>query len=105
MLNIEERNAKIEYLKENLSVEARYEQLAEECSELAQAALKYIRARGNGNPTPVLDLEAEMNVFEEAADVALCFAVNDIYYSHEMMDEKLERWVDRVKTFKEKSET
>ena len=41
--------------------------LAEECAELAQAALKMIRA--NEHDTPVSELDAKMNLIEECADV------------------------------------
>lgn len=42
-------------------------QLAEECTELAQAALKMIRAQRR--ETPMLPLEARDNFIEELADV------------------------------------
>ena len=47
-------------------------QLAEEASELAQAALKLRRALDGTNPTPKSVAECEANLTEEIADVNLC---------------------------------
>ena len=44
--------------------------LAEECTELAQAALKLIRAKERD--TPVSEIDARMNMIEECADVYVC---------------------------------
>ena len=44
-------------------------QLAEEASELAQAALKLRRALDGKNPTPKSVEECEANLLEETADV------------------------------------
>ena len=46
-------------------------QLAEECAELAQAALKYRRAIEGTNYTPVSAYECRKNLLEEIADVCL----------------------------------
>lgn len=96
-MNLEEREEKFLYLKNKLSVSARYEQLSEECAELIQASLKYLRALGNGNPTPISLNEAYRNIEEEATDVYLCLMVNNIYPSEKELDAKLERWYNRVK--------
>ena len=48
---------------------AMLEQLAEEASELAKAALKLARIERDENPTPVTKDEAEMNLTEEYTDV------------------------------------
>lgn len=50
-------------------------QLAEEASELAQAALKLRRALDGTNPTPKDIEECEMNPLEELADVKVAFTV------------------------------
>lgn len=44
---------------------ARYESLAEECTELAQAALKMARLIRGENPTPIKRGEAETNLQQE----------------------------------------
>jgi len=46
-------------------------QLAEECCELAQAALKLRRTFESTSPTPVMEHEAEYDFREEIADVLL----------------------------------
>lgn len=48
------------------------EQLAEECSELAKAALKLARYERNENPTPITRGQAVENLVEEIADVNIC---------------------------------
>lgn len=96
-MNLEEREAKFFYLQKQLSSEAIFEQLAEECCELAQASLKYIRALGNGNPTPVLPSQALFNILEEANDVYLCLMAANIFPKDRELDRKLERWYNRVK--------
>lgn len=48
------------------------EQLAEECSELAQAALKLARLERGENPTPKTEEECIAALKEEMADVGLC---------------------------------
>lgn len=62
-------------MKINISDRSKLEQLAEEAAELAQAALKMIRAMSSDNPTPIDAKTAWGNVLEEMADVQLCFDV------------------------------
>jgi len=50
-------------------------QLAEEAAELSQAALKLRRARTKTNPTVMSVEGATGNLYEEIADVILCFNV------------------------------
>jgi len=78
-------------------------QLAEEASELAQAALKLRRAIGVGNPTPVSVDEAIANLEEEIADVQICNAA--LVYADgkikpdnidNIMKEKTKRWLNRL---------
>lgn len=87
-------------------------QLAEECSEAAQAALKLRRAENRVNPTPVSEKEALLNLVEELADVYLCAFVlfggelDEKDSSNNMdalgdamcetMEEKLDRWKQRL---------
>lgn len=92
----EEREEKIRYLQEHLSTEAIFEQLAEECCELGQASLKYIRALDNGNPTPEIPSHAMFNILEEFADVYLCIIIADISIKEDVLDYKLDRWYKRV---------
>lgn len=72
--------------------------LAEECSELAQAALKLRRAYDQTNPTPVTIDEAMEDLYEEMADVKLycsMLSVNTKYIS-EVMQRKQMRWEERL---------
>ena len=50
-------------------------QLAEEASELEQAALKLRRALDGTNPTPKDVEECEMNLLEELADIKVALTV------------------------------
>lgn len=88
---------------------AMFEQLAEECCELAQASLKMARILRKENPTPVSIEEAERNFIEEFADVniAALYPFSIIEYPgmtkeyvklllNEFFDSKINRWYDRI---------
>lgn len=61
----------ISYVRQTLDYRTKLEALAEEASELAQAALKLIRALElSGNTTPVPGNDAELALIEEIMDVA-----------------------------------
>ena len=73
--------------------------LAEECSELAQAALKFRRVCDKRNPTDKTLDEAIEDFYEEVADVRLyldqlCLSEE---YIKEIMDRKEKRWMQRLK--------
>ena len=81
-----------------LPIDTRLIQLAEEASELSQAALKYVRVlRGE---TPVAKEDALLNLTEEVADVSVCMtAVNDLVPLSEVAEiivDKVQRWEDRA---------
>ena len=82
----------------NLSERALLEQLAEECAELSQAALKMIRARGNGNSTPVDADHAYEAMREEAGDVVLLLELLRVNPLTSSMDAKMTRWSNRILT-------
>lgn len=77
-------------------------QMAEECSELAQAALKYIRA--GRKETPMRIDEAIEHLTEEIADVRLMIdAVSatvltwrDVDDMQAIKEQKLDRWKTRM---------
>lgn len=71
-------------------------QLAEEAAELSQAALKFRRALGGVNPTPVTIPEAMEHLREEISDVMLCAELIGIVYDSDIMDSKYKRWVNRL---------
>lgn len=73
-------------------------QLAEEASELAQAALKLRRALDGTNPTPKSVAECEANLTEEIADInnavkALC----DAWFG-DSLDSECEFWDAEIET-------
>lgn len=90
-----------EYIKEKLSQEELLCQLAEEASELAQAALKLRRVYDGSNPTPVKRSEAFNNLKEEVADVLLCLdTLNMNAYNRDYSDfwnRKIHRWAKRLR--------
>ena len=83
---------------QDLPEQTRLIQLAEESAELAQAAIKMIRAQ-NGD-TPVSIEEASANLMEEIADVSVCMtAVSDIVSPKEICEiitKKAHRWETRI---------
>ena len=100
----------IEYIASRLSREDILCQLAEEASELSQAALKLRRAITGTNPTPVSESRATDDLFEELADVAVAeeayFAsISDNHRQREGLEDlvgciakdKGERWAKRLK--------
>ena len=89
-------------ISEKYGKEYMLRQLAEECSELSQAALKYIRAARN--ETPMRIDEAIEHLTEEIADVRLMIdAVSATVLSERDVDDvqaikeqKLDRWKTRL---------
>lgn len=81
---------------------AALEQLAEECCELGQAALKLARKNRGENPTPVSTQEGIEQVLEETADVMLCMTVlmgTDWFDAEKVdltIDSKMKRWIERI---------
>lgn len=78
-------------------------QLAEECGELSQAALKLVRARTGRNPTPRTVEECMANLTEEIADVILCISLVsdacdvDLGAAYVVQCNKADRWAGRLK--------
>jgi NTP pyrophosphatase (non-canonical NTP hydrolase) len=81
---------------------AALEQLAEECCELAQAALKLARCERGENPTPKSKNECVQAVLSEVADVFTCIRIiskMDWYDSGEVYSTatfKEARWLERL---------
>jgi hypothetical protein len=92
---------KLEYIRESVPHEELLAQLAEEATELAQAALKMRRKLDGRNPTPVPLSQAYDNLTEEIADVRLCLRVLGFDPSapnyNKMEERKLRRWADRLR--------
>lgn len=84
-------------------------QLAEECCELAQAALKYRRSIEDGNPTPVSREDAWNNLLEEIADVWLCIDLVPLTFKEcviisDIIQQKHDRWEQRLDAEKEETQ-
>ena len=92
----------IDAIREMMPLAEVMTQLAEEASELAQAALKYRRTLSNSNPTPVTRREAEKKLLEEIADVKLCLhvsgfeAVRHKIQVNRTITAKSQRWLQRL---------
>ncbi len=91
----------VNYIRDQIPEEELLVQLAEEASELAQAALKFHRVLDGRNPTPVRLSEAWANLQEEISDVFLCLTVLEINPVDQeylvSMQNKLDRWVGRLR--------
>ncbi|MBO5629446.1 MAG: hypothetical protein J5965_10275 [Aeriscardovia sp.] len=83
-------------IKEQLSEAALYEQLAEECVELAQACQKKARKLRGENPTPMEMDEIDCNIEEEFTDVSLVSGLLDIHIDLHMYWDKYDRWCRRL---------
>lgn len=81
---------------EHIGVAAAYELLAEECTELAKAALKVARITRGENPTPVTMDEAMENLIEEYTDVFM--TTNDLNLSIDLetVAMKVQRFQHRI---------
>lgn len=105
-MTYEEWEKSIDYVNAKISESELLAQLAEECCELAQAALKLRRWIDGKNPTPLSVEELINAVHEELADVFLCLDTLNPYLKHNdsptyekisnISDEKLARWVKRL---------
>ena len=89
---------------EEIGEAAVLEGLAEECCELAQAALKLARIYRGLNPTPVSEEEAKAMALEEFGDVNACVCALwphtdwfNIVTVGEVATDKTSRWVERIK--------
>jgi hypothetical protein len=83
-------------IRQKVSEAALYEQFAEECVELAHAALKLARIKRGENPTPVSAEEALCAVMEEYTDLRLVAYVLEIGWDVEVFEQKLLRWHNRL---------
>lgn len=86
----------IREIRERVPVAALYEQLAEECVELAHAALKMARYLRSENPTPLTEEQIRDGLAEEASDVHLVAKILDIKGEPFIVNLKLIRWHDRL---------
>ena len=85
------------YIRDHISEAAMYEQLAEECTELAQAALKMARKLRGENPTPRTKQSILLNVVEEISDVDNCLYILGLEPKEDVKLYKNWRWARRLK--------
>ena len=89
-----------EKIKQHIPQDELLAQLAEECAELSQAALKLRRALTGINPTPVTAEEARKNLVEETADVynvlGLLLDAEDNAEIYDIIWRTKARWVKRL---------
>lgn len=88
----------IEYIIEHVSEHRLYEQLAEECCELAQAALKMSRYLQKEDSVAMTEEEIYSKLDEEMTDVHVCM---DTLYRRltidtELAAKKVARWKSRI---------
>lgn len=90
------RRALKKTVQQALTSPAAYEQLAEECSELTQAALKMARIERGENPTPVTHDLASWEMKTEFTDILICAYILEMTFDNETFDRKLQRWCNRL---------
>ena len=90
------RRALKKTVQQSLTSPAAYEQLAEECTELAHAALKIARIERGENPTPATHDLTSMDLKMEFTDILICAYVLEMTVDNEVFDRKLHRWCDRL---------
>lgn len=74
---------------------ATYELLAEECIELAHAALKMARIKRKENPTPATEEKVKKSIVEEWMDVNICAEDLELPLNLDIYEEKTERFKRR----------
>ena len=89
-------NENFEKIKGRLGEAEVLAQLAEECTELAQAALKLRRALDGKNPTPKTVEECRRDLCEEYLDVIICTGVLNLDLPPEGVERKMLRWMKRL---------
>ena len=92
----------IDVIIEKLGKEELLCQLAEEASELSQAALKLRRSYDGKNKTPKSESECFEQLLEEICDVCVCCTAlrldtkENRNHMAEIMQAKIIRWVERL---------
>lgn len=84
------------YILDTLPPAALYEQLAEECCELAHACQKAARLLRGDNPTPLSSDEIDDMIEEEYTDVVLVCEMIGLNINRDMYYKKIDRWADRL---------
>lgn len=83
-------------IKEELSLAARLEMIAEEASELSQAALKFARYYRGENPVCRTEKELTDAITEELSDLLVAVAATDYRPNWDIVAKKKQRWQERM---------
>lgn len=95
-------SAYIERIKHDVPINDLYESLAEEASELSQAAIKMCRLGSQTNPTDKTEKEARDDLIEEFTDVFnIAIRILELKPDFLIGDYKLYRWCKRLDAAKE----
>ncbi|MCQ2485257.1 MAG: hypothetical protein MJ168_07990 [Clostridia bacterium] len=94
MVNTETRDLKKEKIANAYTIQMHLVHAAEECNELSQACLKYLRALEND--TPVCERDAYEKVMEEIADVHNVVDVLTVALDKEVQYRDVPRYIDAV---------
>lgn len=87
----------MDYICEHTPKPALYEQLAEEATELAHAALKYARVLRGESPTPVTQTQAELALRQEYNDLlTVALVTTETSQDGILIEHKLARWRKRL---------
>lgn len=90
------RAEQIAIIRKEIPEHALYDQLAEECCELAKECLKMARIIRGDNPTPRTKEEVATNLTEEFSDILLCADVVGLTPDEGIIKHKFERWCNRI---------
>lgn len=91
-----ESDSFISAVSSKLSEASLYEQLAEECVELAHACQKKARKLRGENPTPIGMDEIDDSISEEFTDVILASKILEIDVDVQTYWDKYDRWCRRL---------
>lgn len=91
--------SKVGRIKEELSEAAIYEQLAEECTELAHACLKKARKLRGENPIRMQEDEIDDKIVEEYTDVRLVSKLLNIDIDQGLYCKKFDRWYNSLTSY------
>lgn len=98
MVNKEQYLRTMTYINVNLPEADIYDQLAEECIEMAHACHKMSRYIRETNPTPLTEDEIYSQLDEELTDIYVCLDALSVRpeINEELAVTKAERWANRI---------
>jgi len=91
-------------IRNTLTEASKYEQMAEECVELAHACMKKARKLRDENYTPRKMYTIDDDISEEFTDVAICAEMLQLKPDEQLFEEKLKRFQHRIHIGRQKPE-